>query len=167
VRGDVAAAGRAITIRQEVDMLTEALMLATLGVSGVAVGSQRVAGAKDPGELQGKWTAVRAEQDGREAADIVGHVLLIENGKFRIQEKGVTIYEGTLGLDESARPWAIDFKHTNSSSQGKTWRGIYRIDGDTLTVCDNAGAVQKARPMNFETRTDSGLVLVVFKRAQQ
>jgi uncharacterized protein (TIGR03067 family) len=142
-------------------------MLATVGIAGIAAGSQDVASAKDPGKLRGKWTAVRAEQDAREAADIVGHLLLIEGDKFSVQEKEVTIYEGTLGLDKSASPSAIDFKHTGHSSRGKTWRGIYRIDGDTLTICDNAGDPQKSRPTSFATTPNSGRVLVVFKRAQQ
>jgi uncharacterized protein (TIGR03067 family) len=148
-------------------MLPRTLMLATAGIAAIAAGSRELASAKDLGQLEGKWTAVRAERDGREAADIVGHLLLIDGGGFRIQEKGATIYEGTLGLDLSASPSAIDFKHTGHSSGGKTWRGIYRIDGETLTICDNAGDLQKGRPTSFDTRPNSGLVLVVFKRAQQ
>jgi uncharacterized protein (TIGR03067 family) len=67
----------------------------------------------------------------------------------------------------SASPGAIDFKHTAHSSRGKTWRGIYKIDGDTLTICDNAAELQKSRPTSFATEPDSGLVLVVFQRAPQ
>jgi uncharacterized protein (TIGR03067 family) len=115
--------------------------------------------------LQGKWTAVKAEQDGREAVAIVGHRLQFEGDAFSIQEKGVTIYEGTFNVDASASHDAIDFKHTGDASRGKTWRGIYKFDGDTLTICDNAGDVQKSRPASFETKPTSGLVLVVFKRA--
>ena len=63
-----------------------------------------MASKKDFHNLQGKWTAVRAEQDGREASDIVGHVLVFEGHKFSIKEKGVTIYAGTLAVDLSASP---------------------------------------------------------------
>jgi uncharacterized protein (TIGR03067 family) len=147
-------------------MLSRTLMLATLGMAGIAVGSQEVAAAKDL-ELQGKWTAVSAEQDGREAVDIVGHELLIEDGNFSIKEKGATIYEGTLRLDTSASPSAVDFKHTGHPSSGTTWRGIYRIDGDTLTICDNAGDLERSRPTSFDTKPNTGLVRVVFKRAQR
>jgi hypothetical protein len=72
-------------------MLSLELILATVGIAGIGVGSQDVASAKDPGKLQGTWTAVRAEQNGREAGDIVGHLLLIEGDQFTILEKGVTI----------------------------------------------------------------------------
>jgi uncharacterized protein (TIGR03067 family) len=140
-------------------------MLAAAGIVGMALGSRGVAGEQDPARLEGGWTAVRAERDAREAAEIVGHLLRFEGHTFSIREKGVTIYEGTFGVDSSASPRAIDFKHTGESSRGKTWRGIYRIDGDTLTICDNAAGVRKSRPTSFDTKPNSGRVLVVFQRA--
>jgi hypothetical protein len=90
-------------------MFSRTLTLATVGIAGIAMGSQKVTSANDSGELQGKWTAVRAEQDGREAVDIVGHLLVFDGGKFS----------------------------------------------------------EKSRPTSFGTKPDSGLVLVVFKRARQ
>ena len=141
------------------------LMFSTAAVAGTAIGSEKTASANDVGHLRGTWTAVRAERDGRPAADIAGHVLLVEDGKFSIAEYGITIYAGTLWLDEAATPWAIDFRHTGYPLAGKTWRGIYRIDGDTLTICDNAGNMQRSRPTSFATEVDSGLVMVVFTRS--
>ena len=126
---------------------------------------RKTASGHDDGHLQGAWTAVRAERDGRPAADIAGHVLLVEDGKFSIAESGITIYAGTLWHDEAATRWAIDFRHTGYPLAGKTWRGIYRIDGDTLTVCHNSANTQRSRPTSFDTEADSGLVMVVFTRS--
>ena len=148
-------------------MLSRKIMLVTAAVAGTTMGSEKVESANDVGNLRGKWTAVRAERDGRAAAEIAGHVLLIEDGKFTIKENGVTIFGGTLWFDEGAIPWAIDFRHTGYTSAGKTWRGIYRIDGDTLTICDNAPNMERSRPTSFGTEAGSGLVMVVFKRAEQ
>ena len=135
-------------------MRSRKLMFVAAAVAGTTAGSKNVASANGVGNLQGNWTAVRAERDGRAAADIVGHALLIEDGKFSIQENGVTIFGGTLWLDESTSPAAIDFRHTGYSSAGKTWRGIYRIDGDALTVCDNAGEMgAAARQASAPNRT--------------
>ena len=143
------------------------LMLATGAIAGILASSAGSASEKEPGDdLRGRWTAVKAEREGREAAEIVGHLLIVEGKTFRIQEKGKTIHEGTLQLDASASPAAIDFKHSGPSSGGKTWRGIYKVDGTTLTISDNAVDVHKARPTSFDTGPDSGLVRVVFKRAQ-
>jgi uncharacterized protein (TIGR03067 family) len=151
----------------EVRMRSRKLMFAAVGVAGMAAGSQHVARARDFARLQGNWTAVKAERDGREDQDIVGHLLLVEGHQFRIQENGATIYEGTLALDMSASPAAIDFTHSGDWSHGKRWRGICRIEGDTLTICDNAGNMENHRPTSFDTEPSSGRVLVVFKRAPQ
>ncbi len=148
-------------------MFFEMLMFAMAGVAPNTEGLHKVPSVKEFDDLQGKWTAVRAEQDGRESADIIGHVLVFERDKFSIKEKGVTIYGGTFELDMSARPGAVDFKHAGYSSKGKTWRGIYRVDGDNLTICDNAPNVQRSRPTSFDTQPNSGLVMVVFKRAPE
>ena len=147
-------------------MSVRTLMLAAGAIAGIAASSGGTAAAKEPTDLHGRWTAVKAEREGREAADIVGHLLIVEGKTFRIQENGKTIHEGTLEVDASARPATIDFKHTGPSSGGKTWRGIYKVDGSTLTICDNAADVHKARPASFDTGPDTGLVRVVFKRNQ-
>jgi uncharacterized protein (TIGR03067 family) len=63
------------------------------------------------------------------------------------------------------KPAAIDFQHTEGSSKGTVWKGIYAIDGDTLMVCDNAPDLGRSRPTAFEAKSGSGYVLVTFKRA--
>jgi uncharacterized protein (TIGR03067 family) len=148
-------------------MLSRKKMLVTAAVARTTVGSEKMATANAVGNLQGKWTAVRAERDGRAAAEIAGQVLQIEDGKFSIRKNGVTIFGGTLWFDEFASPCAIDFRHTGYTSAGKTWQGIYWIDGDNLTICDNAGDMERSRPTSFDTEANSGLVMVVFKRAEQ
>ena len=65
----------------------------------------------------------------------------------------------------SAEPGTIDFEHTEGELKGKAWKGIFRLDGDTLTVCDNAPDMEKSRPAAFEAGIGSGYVLVTFERA--
>jgi len=48
--------------------------------------------------------------------------------------------------------------------KGKAWKGIYALDGDTLTICDNAPNLNKGRPAAFDAKTGSGYVLITFKR---
>ena len=38
--------------------------------------------------------------------------------------------EGGLHFDSSSNPKAFDF-----TTSGMTWKGIYSLDGDTLTLC--------------------------------
>ena len=46
------------------------------------------------------------------------------------------------------------------------WKGIYALDGDTLTTCDNAPDPAKGRPAAFEAASGSGYILITFKRAK-
>ena len=67
-------------------------------------------------------------------------------------------------MDPSAKPAAIDFEHTEGTLKGAVWKGIYALDGDMLTICDNAPNLDKARPAAFEAKSGSGVVLITFKR---
>ena len=116
-------------------------------------------------KLQGAWTATKAERDGKAADDVVGHRLSFTVNRFQIRSKdGKLLYEGTFGVDSKTKPAAIDFEHTNGDLKGKAWKGIYVLDGDTLTTCDNAPNLDKGRPTAFEARTGSGHILITFKR---
>ena len=117
--------------------------------------------------LQGTWSATQAERDGKTADDVVGNRLSFAGNRFQIRsEDGKPLYAGTVRLDSSTKPPAIDFEHTEGALKGKTWKGIYALDGDTLTICDNAPNLDKGRPTAFEAKSGSGYVLITFKRAK-
>jgi uncharacterized protein (TIGR03067 family) len=139
------------------------LILAIGLVSAVAHSAEEV-----PTRLQGGWTATKAERDGRAAEDVVGHRLSFAGNGFQIQSMdGTLLYAGTARVDPSAKPAAIDFDHAAGILTGKTWKGIYTLDGDTLTICDNAANLDKVRPTTFETTDGSGYVLITFKGARR
>ena len=118
-------------------------------------------------QLQGTWTATKAERDGEAAEDVVGHRLSFTGDRFRLRSNdGEPLYEGTFRVDPRAKPAAIDFEHTQGALKGKTWKGIYALDGDTLTTCDNAPDLAKGRPSAFEAKTGSGHLFITFKRAK-
>jgi uncharacterized protein (TIGR03067 family) len=118
-------------------------------------------------QLQGTWAAAKAERDGKGADDVVGHRLSFAGNRFQIRsEDGKLLYEGTFRVEPSTQPAAMDFEHTEGTLKGKAWQGIYALDGDTLTICDNAPNLDKGRPAAFEARTGSGYVLITFTRAK-
>jgi uncharacterized protein (TIGR03067 family) len=118
-------------------------------------------------KLQGTWTATKAERDGKVADDLVGHKLSFTGNRFQVQSRdGKLLYAGTAWVDPNAKPAAIDFEHTEGVLKGKMWKGIYTVDGDTLTTCDNAPDLDKGRPAAFEARSGSGHVLITFQRAK-
>jgi uncharacterized protein (TIGR03067 family) len=118
-------------------------------------------------ELQGTWTATKAESEGKAADDVIGHRLSVSGNDFRIQSKdGKPLYAGTVRVDPSAKPAAVDFEHREGVLDGKAWKGIYALDGDTLTICDNAPDLEKGRPAAFEAKSGAGYILITFKRAK-
>ena len=134
--------------------------------SGVLLACAQLARAADK-ELQGTWTATKAERDGRAATDLIGHRLFFSGNRFEIQSKDrKSLYSGTVQVDANAKPAAIDFQHAEGGLKGKTWKGIYVLDGETLTICDNAENLDASRPSKFEAKSGSGYVLVTFDRAR-
>ena len=145
--------------------LTAAMCWLLLGTGLVLAFAQPAEDAQK--QLQGTWTATQAARDGTAADDVVGHRLSFAGNRFQIQsEDGKPLYAGTVRVDPSAQPAAIDFEHTEGALTGKAWQGIYVLDGDTLTVCDNAPNLDKGRPTAFEATSGSEYVLITFKRAK-
>jgi uncharacterized protein (TIGR03067 family) len=117
--------------------------------------------------LHGTWTATKAERNGKEADDVVGHRLSFTRNRFQIQSKErKLLYAGFVRMSPNAKPAAIDFEHTEGALKKKVWKGIYKLDGDTLTICDNAPDLKKGRPTAFEAKSGSGHVLITFKRTK-
>ena len=144
----------------------------TVAVCGLILGAwllPAVAQSSDDATkaLQGAWSATRAERDGKPAADVVGHRLAFTGARFQIRAgDSKPLYQGTFQVEPTARPAVIDFEHTEGTSKGKVWKGIYAVDGDRLTICDNAPDPSKARPTAFEAGPGSGYVLITFTRAK-
>ena len=69
-------------------------------------------------------------------------------------------------MDARTKPAAIDFEHTEGAPKGKAWKGIYALDGDTLTTCDNGPNPDKGRPAAFEAKAGSGYIFITFRRAK-
>ena len=105
------------------------------------------------------------ERDGKPADDVVGNRLTFKDGRFQIHSKdGKLLYEGTYRVDPGSKPAAIDFEHSEGTLKGKAWKGIYRLEGDTLTTCDNGPNLDKGRPSEFQAKAGSGYVLITFKK---
>ena len=144
---------------------TSAICWLILGIVLVPVFAQTAEEAQK--KLQGTWTATKAEHDGKVADDVIGHRLSFTGSRFEIQSKdGKPLNAGTFRVGPSAKPAVIDFEHTEGSLKGKAWKGIYALDGDTLTICDNAANLDKDRPAAFEAKSGSGYVIITFTRAK-
>jgi uncharacterized protein (TIGR03067 family) len=116
-------------------------------------------------ELQGSWIATKAEHNGKADNAVVGHRLSFTGNRFQIQSKdGKGLFSGLVRVDANAETRCHRLRAQGRVLKGKAWEGIYALEGDTLTTCDNAPNLEKGRPSAFEAKSGSGYVLITFKR---
>jgi uncharacterized protein (TIGR03067 family) len=144
---------------------TKALYWLVLGAGLAAALGQSA--ERTPKNLQGTWDTTKAIRNGKAAADVVGHRLSFTGNRFQIQSKdGKVLYRGTFRVHPDTKPAAIDFEHTYGALKGKTWKGIYALEGDTLRTCDNGPDLAKGRPTAFAAKAGSGHIFITFKRVK-
>jgi uncharacterized protein (TIGR03067 family) len=119
---------------------------------------------KDQDLLQGEWTMVSMEMRGNKVAGgtVKQYKLKIDGDKWIVTAgEKASDDPGTFTIDQSKEPKTIDlkFKGTKESLS----QGIYKLDGDTLTLCRTAGNTE--RPKEFKTTQEAG-ILVVWKRVK-
>src|SRR5262245_37574787 len=136
--------------------MTWAMCWLVLGTGLVPAFAQRAEEAQK--QLQGTWTATKAERDGKAAGDVVGHRLSFTGNRFQIRSReGKPVTAGPVRLDRDAKRAAFDSEHTEGAWKGKTWKGIYALDGDPLPRCNNARNLGKGRPAAFEAKRGPGM----------
>lgn len=122
---------------------------------------------KDMEALQGTWFATELRDEERQAPPeiIKQFKLVIKDQKMTFSSEGVSEVR-TLGfrIDPSQKPPTIDLVYLGGPHEGKTLLGIYRLEGDTLTVCMPTKPEITQRPTKFECNKGSGLGLFVVKK---
>jgi uncharacterized protein (TIGR03067 family) len=114
--------------------------------------------------LQGTWVAVSAQREGVKARDLIGHRLTFDGNRFVIRgADGAVLFEGTWTAKQGELA-AIDFHHEGDVLRGKSWKGVYTLQGDELHICDNGADPAKGRPTDLTARPKSGHVSLVFER---
>lgn len=109
--------------------------------------------------LAGKWTIESFEFNGRPVVEMVAAVREFKGDQYSLTPKSGQTFSGTLKIDAGQSPKQIDLMLAD-----RTLRGIYEIDDTTLKL---AYALEgDARPTAFESKADSGIVLVVHKKSE-
>jgi uncharacterized protein (TIGR03067 family) len=134
----------------------------------------------DQERIQGKWRIVSAVQDGIPVpANLFPEVsLFLGNEFFRQQRDQKDGRSMSFTLDTGATPKGLDFTETvQGITVGKemkrnqeTWfhPGIYKLEGDRLTVCYKHGKHDRnaPRPTDFDAKEGSACLLMVLERVQ-
>jgi uncharacterized protein (TIGR03067 family) len=135
------------------------ILAAVLSIMQTAKGD----GPKDSDAIQGTWLASAAEIGGKPFPDEVRKSikLTLKDGKYTVT-LGNSRDQGTIKLDPSAKPKALDITGTDGPNKGRTILAIYALNGDTLTICYDLSG--KSRPTEFKTTEGSQLLLVTYQR---
>lgn len=107
--------------------------------------------------LQGVWVVKTAQRGSSPMREKIGVKAHVDGNRFWFD--GDSGHE-VLDLDASTAPNRIDFWGGGTAVQG-----VYRVEGDTLSVCSSPPGV--SRPAGFDPRADSRYILFVAERVSE
>jgi uncharacterized protein (TIGR03067 family) len=119
--------------------------------------------------LQGTWKAVALEAGGKPLPkDAIPDFTLIIGAEGKSTGKmAKSEYSATITVDPKKDPKTLDNLHESGDQKGKKQYGVYKLEGDKLTVCITAPGVAEAdRPKDFTTK-DTSNVVFVFERVKE
>jgi uncharacterized protein (TIGR03067 family) len=117
-------------------------------------------------KLQGTWKVLSITQDGQESDKSNDDIQLIFSGDdFSAKVPSGEDHKGTFKVNPANKPKAIDIMLTDGPEKDKTAEGIYELKGDELRLCI-AKPGNKGRPTEFVSKPDTGILLVIAKRAK-
>ena len=117
-------------------MRTRSLLHAALSLVALVAAVHAEEPAGDQARLQGRWSA----RVGPEKQTTLTLTIRGTAATFAVAgPNGEVAYKGEIKINETARPYkAIDWVnfHGPDGQTAPTNRGIYRLSGDTITVCN-------------------------------
>jgi uncharacterized protein (TIGR03067 family) len=113
---------------------------------------------------QGTWKAISSIYEGQEApAEIVRSITRTVEKDHVVWKRDGKSFAGTrITLDPSRDPKAIDVIPDGGPNRDERVLGIYKLEGDRLTIC--MAAPGKPRPTEFKAEKGSGWILRKFAR---
>jgi uncharacterized protein (TIGR03067 family) len=147
-------------------MKTALLLALTAGVP-VAAKAPGEDAKKELEKLQGDWVLVSNEREGQKTPDeqVKAFRRTIKGDQYTVTRDGKPFARGTIKLDPSKTPRAMDITRTEGTDKDKPMLAIYETDGDTQKVC--FAPPGQGRPTEFASKPGSGHVYSVWKRVKK
>jgi uncharacterized protein (TIGR03067 family) len=116
-------------------------------------------------EFEGEWSMLAGVMDGKATdASLLKWVKRVTRGNQTTVVAGPqTMMKVEFTFDSSPAPQTIDYLNLAGAHKGKAQQGIYKFEGDVLTVCVSPPGA--ARPREFASVAGDGRTLTVWKRA--
>jgi uncharacterized protein (TIGR03067 family) len=113
---------------------------------------------------EGTWSVTSSIYDGEAASeDLVRSIKRIVEKDHAVWERDGKRFAGTtLEVDPAREPRTIDVIPDGGPNRGERVLGIYKIEGDKLTIC--MAGPGKPRPKVFQADKGSGCTLRTFVR---
>ena len=117
--------------------------------------------------LQGTWVLESGERDGKKVPDDqLGKATVVSKGnKYKITAGIGTATRGTFTIDPDKSPKWLDATAAAGPDKGKTWLGIYTVDGTTHRAC--LAPPGQPRPEKFASPADSGVIDETWTKQQK
>lgn len=121
----------------------------------------------DAKTFQGKWTFTSVQVNGEKVADadLGGLELSVEDDGYKHTKAGIVLLAGKFQFFPDKSPKEVDLTITEGEHKGKTRRGIYKFEGETVTFCV-AEPDSKVRPTEFTSEQGSDRTLAVLKKVK-
>jgi len=134
---------------------------ARLALADKPTATGKEADRKNEETIVGTWTVVSVEHGGHDEEVKQARMIFTADGKVTLTAPGKGEKGGTYKLDRAKKPKEL----TISTDEGGTIKGIYKLDGDDLTIC--ASDKDGERPTEFATKEGSDATLLVLKREKK
>jgi uncharacterized protein (TIGR03067 family) len=145
--------------------LIPALAITAVSLSSIATlagESETIANNTDLGRLQGRWAArAGARKEIQVSLSIQGRHVEVDIKT----PQGIRLRaQGEVKIDETASPHKVDWINFSSADEQEYPQipGIYKLDGDSFTVC--TGGMNGSRPREFKPGDGVLSEVVVFQR---
>jgi uncharacterized protein (TIGR03067 family) len=113
---------------------------------------------------QGVWRAVSFRREGKETPEAIVRSITrtVDGDRVVWRRDGKSFSGSTILLDPSAAPKTIDVRADGGPGRDKVVRGLYKLEGDALTLC--TADPDEPRPTAFRADVGDRWTLMVFER---